>query len=196
MEVFLEKSITNKNIDKHVVRNTIFNVLRIASLVWILAGIILFMNVIPPGATPIAIIFDILLMFIPPIFLFLIMSKLLADLNPEYDYHIEGSDIRIVKILNRKRRKVILRAKFNSVVSIGDANSDDYDTQTNSIEKKIIASCNDEITQVYIIFNDDGEKLVVVLEADSELILALKRSIMPVLYANSFKNLLKREAIQ
>ena len=196
MEVFLEKSITNKNIDKHATRNTILNVLKIVSIVWFFAGIIIFLNVIPPGASPIAIVFDVLLVFVPPVFLFIIMSKLLADLNPEYDYHIEGSDIRIVKILNRRRRKVVLRAKFNSIVTIGDANSSDLESAVASADKKIMAYCNEETPQVYIVFNDDGEKILLVLETDNEFLLALKRSIMPVLYANSFKEMLRKENIQ
>ena len=196
MEVFLEKSITNENIDKHAVRNTVLSVLRVASLVWFIIGTIVFLNVLPPGASVLTVIFDVLLVFAPPILLFIIATKLLADLNPEYDYHIEGTDIRIVKIINRKHRKVIIRAKFNSVVTIGDANSDEFSSAVASADKKIMAYCNEDVIQVYLVFNDDGEKTLVVLETDSEFTLALKRSIMPVLYANSFKEMLRKENIQ
>ena len=196
MEVFLEKNITNDQIEKHKTRNTVFNVLRILALVWIVVGALIFMNVMPASASPLTIIFDILLIFIPPIFLFLLMTKLLADLNPEFDYHIEGTGIRIVKILNRKRRKIVIKTNFTSLVSIGAVDSDDFERAQAGAQKTIKAYCNEEAQLIYLLFNDDSEKILIVLEADFDLIVALKRSIMPVLYAESFKKLLNKVKIQ
>ena len=187
MEVFLEQNITNEGIDKHRTRNTVLNVLRIVSIAWMVLGTIIFLNATAPGATFVMVLFDVLLTFIPPIFLFIITSKLLADLNAEYDYHIEGSQIRVVKILNRTRRRIALKNNFSAVSKIGLVDSDDFNTEKESAKRKILAFCKESVRLVYLCFNDDGEKTLLVLQADDELLIALRRSISPVVYAESFK---------
>ena len=59
-----------------------------------------------------------------------------------------------------------------------------------------LSNLNEEAQLIYLLFNDDSEKILIVLEADFDLIVALKRSIMPVLYAESFKKLLNKVKIQ
>lgn len=199
MEVFYEKNIINESIDKHKKRNTIFNVIRIVSIVLLVIEVYFFVvwQPIPfdKGALAVTLcIFASLVLISFPVCVLLIFTRLLKRLNAEYDYYILGDIFRIVRVENRKKRKKMLETPLSAISSIGLVESEAYDKfDIDKTIKKIHAFCNDDALLGYIMLSDDGEKKLVTIELDNEFIVNLKKTVSLSVFDNSIK-LLKNKA--
>ena len=190
MEVCYEKNIVNKSIDKHKKRNTVFNVIRIVSIVLLVLEVYFFITWQPipfdKGALAVVLsIFASLVLISFPVCVLLVFTRLLKRLNAEYDYYILGDIFRIVRVENRKKRKKVLETPLTSISSIGLVESETYD--------KFDAFCNDDALLGYFMLSDGGEKKLVTLELDNEFISNLKKAVSLSTFDNSIK-LLKNKA--
>ena len=183
MEVFYEKNIINESIDKHKKRNTVFNVIRIVSIVLLVIEVYFFVVWLPipfdKGALAVTLcIFASLVLISFPVCVLLVFTRLLKRLNAEYDYYILGDIFRIVRVENRKKRKKMLETPLSAISSIGLVESEAYDKfDIDKTIKKIHAFCNDDALLGYIMLSDDGEKKLVTIELDNEFIVNLKNDI-------------------
>lgn len=199
MEVFYEKNIINESIDKHKKRNTIFNVIRIVSIVLLVIEVYFFVvwQPIPfdKGAFAVTLcIFASLVLISFPVCVLLVFTRLLKRLNAEYDYYILGDIFRIVRVENRKKRKKMLETPLSAISSIGLVESEAYDKfDVDKTIKKIHAFCNDDALLGFIMLSDDGEKKLVTIELDNEFIVNLKKTVSLSVFDNSIK-LLKNKA--
>ena len=193
MEVFFEKNIINESIDRHKKRNTIFNVIRIISIVLLVVEIwfLITWQPIPVDEGALAVVLCILYSLVIisfPICILLVFTRLLKKMNAEYDYYIMGDIFRIVRVENRKKRKKILEVPLSAISSIGLVESATYDKfDADKTIKRLHAFCNDNALLGYFMLSQDGEKKIVILELDDEFITNLKRAFSLSLFDDSIK---------
>ena len=199
MEIFYEKNVVNESIDKHKKRNTVFNVIRIISIVLLVFEVYFFITwqPIPVDKGALAVVLSILASLVLisfPVCILLVFTRLLKRLNAEYDYYIFGDVFRIVRVENRKKRKKILEVPLSAVSSIGLVESESYDKfAADKTIKNVHAFCNDEALLGYFMLSHDGEKKLVTLELDNEFIANLKKAVSLSTFDSSLK-LLKTKA--
>lgn len=97
--------------------------------------------------------------------------------NSEYDYVVSSGTLRIIRIINEKKRVPILEVETLSVQYIGLTNTDEYSRLKDATGSKIIdAYCSDDDVYVYIYCTIKSVKTIVLCEFDSEFIKAIKLS--------------------
>lgn len=182
MDVYFEQSVENENIDKHKKRTSVLTIVRyiLLALVVIIALVAFCtLQIVSVITTIINIVID-LLIIAPFIITYIFIGKLLVRSNLEYDYLLNGDVFRIVKVINRKKRKKLIEISVASFESIGRVTSENYDRYAASREiKKIFAICNleEEDKLFYIYFIKDGVKSLLHIQPNDEMILSLRRSI-------------------
>ncbi len=179
MDIYYEMNVTNENIDKHQKRNKVFKALKIASIVWlVLTGIFIFGFFQFGDRNVLGIVIELALLLAPPICSILLFRHLLNNLNCEYDYYITDDKFRIVKVVNRVKRKKLLETPLSSFVSVGSVESENFVRYGNDKSVKLVtAYCNDENFPIYVYFNDDVDKKLLIIETDEKLLIALRRSL-------------------
>lgn len=179
MDIYYEKNVTNENIDKHKKRNTVLRVLKIVSIVWlILICIFVYMFFSWGGRGVVSIIVELVFLFVPPICSILLFTKLLANLNCEYDYYVTDEKFRVIKVVNRVKRKKLLEVPLTSFVSVGSVESENFERYGADKSVKIVtAYCNDENYPIYVYLNDETERKLLVLETDDKFLIALRRAL-------------------
>lgn len=193
MEIFFEKNIVNMGIDKHKKRNIVFNALRIAGIVLLILEI-LFIFTFQPFPTDKGagvLIFSIVVslgILLFPIMMILIFTRLLNNLNAEFDYFIMGNTFRIVRVINRKKRKKFLEIPISAVSNVGLIESDNFDRYNmDKTVKKVNAFCNDDSDLGYFFCSADGEKKLLILEFDLEFLTNLRKATQPMIFDDTVK---------
>lgn len=179
MDIYYEKNVTNESIDKHKKRNTVLKVFKIASVVWlVLIGVFIFQFFGWSGRSAVIIIIELVFLLAPPICSILLFTKLLANLNCEYDYYVTDEKFRIVKVINRVKRKKMLEVPLSAFVSVGSVNSENFERYAADKSVKIVAAyCNEENYPIYVYLNDETEKKLLILETDEKFLIALRRAL-------------------
>ncbi|MFR1565004.1 MAG: hypothetical protein ACLSUT_01015 [Christensenellales bacterium] len=196
MEIYYEKNIVNKSIDKHKKRNIVFSSVRILAIIVLVIEIFLILSFqeIPVGKGAGAVVmsfFISLLIISPPILAIIIFSRLIAKLNSEYDYYISGENFRIIHVINRKKRKKFLEIPINAVSAVGLIESENFDRfDIDKSVKKINAFCNDDAVLGYFYYTIEGDKKLLVLEFDNELLINLKKALPISVFDDSVKSVL------
>lgn len=197
MEVFFEKNVVNNSIDKHTKRTAILKACRVASIVLIVVAIyfVLSFMTVPIESGALAVVFMVLLsLFIIalPIVGTIVFSKILNKLNLEYDYIISGSVLKIVKVLNRTKRKKILQLPLDAIVTVGIYGSNSYSRHiTNRKTKQIDATCNKDSFSAYFFVNRDGDHQIIRLEMDDNFAFTLRKALNFTVFDDDFKKYLK-----
>ena len=180
MDIYYEKNVTNESIDKHKKRNTVLKVLKITSIVWLVVMFIFIFQFFNFGGNRgiVSIILELLFLLVPPICSILLFTKLLANLNCEYDYYIAGDKFRIIKVVNRAKRKKMLDVPLTAFVSVGWVNSDNFERFASDKSVKLVpAYCNEENCPIYIYLNDETDKKMLVIETDEKFLISLRRAL-------------------
>ena len=197
MEVYFEKNIINEGINKHKKRNMVFRVLQILSIV--LFVVMLYFNLTFKGFTLeggvaylVFLIFLSLVEIALPLVGILIFTRLLNNLNAEYDYFIVGSVFRVVKVLNRTKRKKFLEIPLDSISAVGLVDSENYlRYKSDKKIKKVNAYCN-EVDLAYFYISRDGDRKLILLELDANFALNLKKALHPAIIDKSVNDYYKR----
>ena len=178
MEVYYEKNVTNNGIDKHKKRNVFLLVVRVIAIIWIVVSSFIFINFVDfSGADFLGVVLVILFLFAPPICLLIFANKLLTNLNLEYDYYLLGDTFRIVKVLNRKKRKKLLELTMASFAVVGLVESESFDRYSADKQVKQINAFCEENNLIYFYVNDGGEKKLIIIETDEKFLLELKKAL-------------------
>ena len=179
MDIYYEKNVTNESIDKHKKRNTVLKVFKIASVVWlVLIGVFIFQFFSWGERGVVSIIIELVFLLVPPICSILLFTKLLANLNCEYDYYVTDEKFRIIKVINRVKRKKMLEVPLSAFVSVGSVNSENFERYAADKSVKLVAAyCNEENYPIYVYLNDETEKKLLVLETDEKFLTALRRAL-------------------
>jgi hypothetical protein len=166
-ELFYEESATTTNISQMKVKYYIVKVIAIISLV---IGVILtFLFLITVDLTNIfqVVFFGLLMIssYILGIFYMRKKDSFLLD----YDYTFVSGSVRISKVLNNKRRRLVISFNTNEIMQLGKFDSATYQNIIKDpLNKKIIATPNSTAAEgknfYYIHFSTGGIKRIIVLE--------------------------------
>lgn len=187
MEVYFEQSVANPNIDKHRKRTQVLTVLRyvcigVAVVIAMFGWLMPIGNV--EGTNPLLAILWVLLLIVlgmaPFILAFFFLGRIIANGNLEFDYVLSGNLFRVVKVVNRKKRKKLLETQVSGFESLGHINSEAYDRYASTKEiKKLFAVGNydDEDLLYYIYYVSDGNKYLLHFAPNNDMIMALRKSV-------------------
>lgn len=203
MEVFFEQSVENDSIDKHKVRTTVFTVIRYVSLIiGVIVGIfgIMFTDVGNGWLTALVSIAFSIFMIVPFILLFIFLGRFISKTSLEFDYVINGDVFRIIKVVNRKKRKLFVNTPVSSFESLGSLNSDAYDRYAGSKEIKkqfALTDYSDENKIYYIYYVKDAVKYLLHIQPDNEMIGSLRKCVTRITVLDkSFKILENPEELK
>ena len=191
MEVYYEKNVANNGIDKHKTRNTILKIVRIVAIIWIVVAAFIFINFVDfSNADFLGVVLIISFLFAPPICLLIFANKMISNLNLEYDYYILGDTFRIVKVINRIKRKKMIELSMSSFAVVGLVESDSFDRYSGDKSTKQVNAFCEENDLIYLYVNDSGEKKLIVIESDDKFLLELRKALPVSTLDDSLKNYL------
>lgn len=183
MDVYFEQSLINENIDKHSKRTRTLTVIRyvcIAAIVLIVLLAITLLLDISSVASFFVSLLLVLLMLSPFVVTHILLGRLIANGNLEFDYLLNGSMFRIVKVINRKKRKKLVELNVSSFESLGHISSEAYDRYAGSRDVKKLFALTDyenEDTVYYIYYTLNGNKYLLHIAPNNEMIMALRKSV-------------------
>ncbi len=98
-----------------------------------------------------------------------------SKVNVNYDYTFVSGDLRIAKVINVNKRKLVAKFDCEDIIQVGDVESSAFDRfRSDPGTKFILCTSNDEAAQgkffMYIHANYNGKKLFV-LECREELLM-------------------------
>ena len=175
MDVLYEESATVKDANKKAKKYTILNILSICFLFLAISATFFFVLFIPS-------IGDMIFFGASALSLFgcwFVLFKWKNSTNVSYDYSFVSGELRISKVININKRKLLTRFDTESIIQIGDADSTSYERfAADPNVKKVICTSNDEPAEekffMYILVENEGRKLYV-LECREELLLNIMR---------------------
>ena len=103
-----------------------------------------------------------------------VLFKLKSRLNVSYDYCFVSGELRIAKIVNINKRKLIARFDCTEIIQIGDMENTAYERfRADPSIKEVVCTSNIEAAEgkffMYILINDNGKKMYL-LECREELL--------------------------
>lgn len=176
MDAYYEESAVNRKESKE---RKIYTIINVFSYIFLILGIILLVNFIfsmpfkglPEDASEDAqrlYAFAIFSGLIGAFFLlqWFILFKLKARFNVSYDYVFVSGELRISKVFNINRRKLIARIDCADVLQVGDVDNSAYERlRSDPSTQEIVCTANDETGNdkffMYILANINGKKLYV-----------------------------------
>jgi hypothetical protein len=104
-----------------------------------------------------------------------ILFKFKARLNVSYDYCFVSGELRISKVVNINKRKLVTRFDCAEIIQIGDIDNSAYNRlKSDPNTKEVLCTSNMEASEgkffMYILINDNGKKLYV-LECREQLLI-------------------------
>lgn len=161
MDVFYEESSLARDSVKAGRKYKIFH---IASIVFLTLGIIAVLfswDFVPIKALP------VWLFFCSWFFVcWFVLFKLKNRYNVSYDYAFVSGELRIAKVINVNKRKLVVRIQPEEIIQIGDADNVSFDNlRADPNTKTIFCTSNAEADEdkffMYILVNNNGKKLYV-----------------------------------
>lgn len=123
------------------------------------------------------------------------LRRLQMRLNLSYDYTFVTGELRIIKVINVNRRKLITRFDCERILQIGDVDTPSYERLASDPNtKKVYCTSNDVASEgkffMYILIEDGGKKLYI-LECKETLLMHImhfaKRSVLAGDYVSQEK---------
>lgn len=198
MDVYFEQSVDNPNIDKHSKRTRVLGILRYVCIVAVILIAMFGLMFMPvgkegnvDGMTILWSIIYLIFSIAPFVATFLLLGRFIARSNLEYDYYLNGSMFRIVKVVNRKKRKKMLETQVSGFESLGAIQSETYDRYASSKEIKKLYAMTDyenEARVYYIYYVSDGVRYLLHFTPNNDMIMALRKSVTRItILDKSFK---------
>ena len=175
MDVLYEESSTAKDASKGAKKYTVLNILSFCFLFLAIAATLFFVLFIPSVG-------DMIFFGTSALSLFgcwFVLFRWKNSTNVSYDYSFVSGELRISKVVNINKRKLLTRFETDSIIQIGDVDSTSYERfRADPNVKKVICTSNDEASEgkffMYILVEQEGRKLYV-LECREELLLNIMR---------------------
>ena len=169
MDVFYEESSIAQNAVSGARK---YKILHILSQVFLWIGIILtlFAFYIP---VPLLVLW---FLFVATFFVFwFVLRRWKMNFNVSYDYCFVSGELRISKVVNVNRRKLVARFTTEEMIQIGDIDNPSFDRfRSDPTSKTVICTSNVEAAEgkffMYILAEYNGKKLFV-LECREELLM-------------------------
>lgn len=98
-----------------------------------------------------------------------LLYRLKSRFNVSYDYCFVSGELRISKVFNVNRRKLLARIDTADILQIGDADNSGFDRlYSDPNTKKVVCTTNDEAQEgkflMYILTGGDNGKMLYILE--------------------------------
>ena len=95
-----------------------------------------------------------------------VLFKLKNRFNVSYDYAFVSGELRIARVVNVNKRKLVARIQPEDIIQIGDIDNMAFDgLRADPNTKTVLCTSNDEAEEgkffMYILVNDNGKKLYV-----------------------------------
>ena len=108
-----------------------------------------------------------------------LLRRLQMRINLSYDYTFVSGELRIIKVMNINRRKLVSRFESEAILQIGDVETNSYDhLAADPNTKKVFCTSNDIAAEgkffMYILVSDGGKKLYI-LECRETLLMHIMR---------------------
>lgn len=179
MDVFYEESAVTKDAKKAEKKYKIVHILSNVSLALGIILVLLGFNL--PSENPIASFFTWLFVVCSWFFvMWFCLFKYKQRFNISYDYVFVSGEIRISKVININKRKLVARIQSEEILQIGDMDSQSFeDLQRMPDAKMIVCTPNDEAMEgkffMYLYTVAEGKKLVYLFECREELLMHILR---------------------
>lgn len=207
MEAFYEESALNNGEKKGKRKYKIAHYISIVMLILsILCFIVFIMNfpVAGEGETVVAgrVVFGFVGVQSLSFFLvWFFLRRLKMRYNVSYDYCFVSGELRISKVFNVNRRKLLYRVDCDDMIQVGDMESNAYDRfSSDPTVKEVFCTANDTPAEgkffMYVLANFEGKKLFV-LECRETLLVNImkfaKRSVLDGEYVTQEKKVLSKK---
>lgn len=173
MDVFYEESSISSDVTKGSKKYAVWNVI---SKVFLTIGIIfLFLTLMIPMGMLV-----FWLVMTASFFLFWWWARRLKmRYNVNYDYSFVSGELRIARVFNVNKRKLVARFDSEEIIQLGDVENPSYDRfAADPTVKTVICTSNDEPSEgkffMYALVEQDGKKLYV-LECRETLLMHMMR---------------------
>ncbi len=182
MDVFYEESSITKDTVKAGRKYKIFHILSNVFLALGVASIFLGCNVFEPKVFLTWVLLVSSWFFV----VWFVLFKLKSRFNVNYDYSFVSGELRIARVINTSRRKLVARIQAEDIIQLGDVDNTAFEgLRADPNTKTVFCTSNIEATEgkffMYILASDNGKKLYV-LECREELLLNMmkfvKRSVL------------------
>lgn len=179
MEIYYEESAVNANAHRGEKMYSIFNIISkiclVVALVFMVAAVMVMPNCSTDGMTDEnkAINATLKVLFVGSMAiglflfaLFIYFSYLKSLCNVSYDYVFVSGELRISKVFNLNKRRLITRIDSNDVLQIGRVDSESFDRlRADPSVKEIVCTPNKETSGgkdfIYILAAQDGKKIYI-----------------------------------
>ena len=194
MDVFYEESSIARNATKGARR---YRILHILSIVFLVLGFFSLLLILWMPAQGAAWAIPVVLAVWMFLFAFA-FYRLKLRLNVSYDYSFVSGELRISKVINVSRRKLVAKIDAEDMIQIGDLNNASFDRlKSDPMTKTVLCTSNDEADKgkffMYILANHDGKKLFV-LECREELLAHILRFVKRSVLESDYIAQEKRQA--
>ncbi len=191
MDIFYEESSIAQNATKGARRYKLFHILSIVLIAFGVFALLLGINTLPIGSA--WIVWGIFCAW-----LFgagILCWRLKLRFNVSYDYSFVSGELRISKVININKRKLVARIDAEDIIQIGDLENPSFARlKSDPTTKTVLCTSNDEAVEgkffMYILANYEGKKLFV-LECREELLVNIlkfaKRSVLESDYISQEK---------
>ena len=164
MDVFYEESALAHNSDKKLKK---YNILTIISTVFLVFGILWI--IIGFYTVDVTVIGDWIVWGMICAWLFgawFLMRRWKMRINISYDYSFVSGELRISKVINVNKRKLVARIDCEDMIQFGDVDNPSFDRFRNDPNvKTVICTSNDDAAEgkffMYVLADYNGRKLFV-----------------------------------
>jgi len=114
------------------------------------------------------------------VFMWIFAHKRVAKLTEEFDYILNGRELKIVRVMESKRRKLFLTIELTDIEVMGKVECDSYDKMeaTPGIKKVFaVANPNDLALIYYAVYNSSKGKRLLHFEPSAELLREIRMSL-------------------
>ena len=115
-----------------------------------------------------------------------VLRKIKTGINVSYDYCFVSGELRVSKVININRRRLVARIDCADMIQVGDIDNSSYERfKADPTVKEIVCTSNDTAAEgkffMYVLANMDGKKLYI-LECRENLLMNImkfaKRSVL------------------
>ena len=162
MDVFYEESSIAKNSARAGRKYKICHVASIFFLILGILGLMLTLSMPLDAGVIVFWLFICLWFFVCWFVLFKIKNRL----NVSYDYAFVSGELRIAKVINVNKRRLVVRIQSDDIIQLGDVDNVSFDNlRADPNIKTVVCTSNTEPDLgkffMYILVNDNGKKLYV-----------------------------------
>ncbi len=174
MDVFYEESSITKDTFRAAKKYKVYNVISLVFLSLGIFGVLLGFSLIPIGAL---LFWGLICAWF--FIIWFIFRKLKSRCNVNYDYSFVSGELRIARVFNVNKRKLVARIQAEGIIQLGDVDNTAFEGfRADPNTKTIFCTSNYEAADgkffMYILVNDNGRKLYV-LECREELLMHIMR---------------------